>query len=382
MPALTRGLASNPPAVPAGKAKLRLFDDKLIGFLMEVRASGKVTYYCRYNDARGRQREVKIGRHGDVTIDQARKRAQEIKASAALGGDPAAERDRSRAIPTFGEFVEGRYLPYVKDKLRSYRDQESFFRLRLKAAWGRRYLDQIRPGDVAELQERLSREGLAGATINRYTAFIKRVFNVALHWEVYEGRNPAQRAQMRREQGREQFLTDDELIALFKALAVEPSRTAACAIALLAATGARRGEILGARWERVDIDRRILTVPAASSKSGRTRHIPLSDAAIRILQGLPPGASPWVFPGNDPAKPISDLKKVWGRVKERAGIDAGFVLHQLRHTYASRLVGQGRSLYEVGQLLGHASTAMTARYSHLAPARLVEAANLALPADC
>jgi site-specific recombinase XerD len=92
--------------------------------------------------------------------------------------------------------------------------------------------------------------------------------------------------------------------------------------------------------------------------------------------------SPWVFPGNDPAKPISDLKKVWVRVKERAGIDAGFVLHQLRHTYASRLVGQGRSLYEVGQLLGHASTAMTARYSHLAPARLVEAANLALPADC
>ena len=382
MPALTRGLASNPPAVPEGKAKLRLFDDKLIGFLMEVRASGKVTYYCRYNDPRGRQREVRIGRHGDVTLDQARKRAQEIKAAAALGGDPAADRDRLRAVPTFGEFVEERYLPYVKGKLRSYRDQESFFRLRLKAAWGQRYIDQIRPGDVAEFQERLAREGLSGATRNRYTAFIKRVFNVALHWEVYEGRNPAQRAQMQREHGREQFLTDAELVALFKALDVEPSQTAACAIALLAATGARRGEVLGARWERIDLDRHILTVPAASSKSGRTRYIPLSDAAIRILRRVPRCDSPWVFPGTDPAKPISDLKKVWVRVKERAGIDAGFVLHQLRHTYASRLVGQGRSLYEVGQLLGHASTAMTARYSHLAPARLVEAANLALPADC
>lgn len=380
MPALTRGLASNPPAVPEGKAKLRLFDDKLIGFLMEVRSSGKVTYYCRYNDARGRQREVRIGRHGDVTLDQARKRAQEIKAMAALGGDPAADRDRLRSVPTFGEFVEGRYLPYIKGKLRSYRDQESFFRLRLKAAWGSRYLDQIRPGDVVEFQERLAREGLSGASRNRYTAFIKRVFNIALHWEVFEGRNPAQRAQMQRERSREQFLTDTELVALFRALDVEPSRTAACAIALLAATGARRGEVLGARWERVDIDRRILTVPAASSKSGRTRHIPLSDAAIRILQRVPRGESEWVFPGADPSKPISDLKKVWMRVKERAGIDRSFVLHQLRHTYASRLVGQGRSLYEVGQLLGHASTAMTARYSHLAPARLVEAANLALPA--
>jgi len=383
MPAITRGLASSPPAVPKGKEKLRLFDDKLTGFLMEVRASGKVTFYVRYNDARGRQREVRIGRLGDVTVDQARKRAQEIKASASLGGDPAAERDRLRSVPTFGEFVEERYLPYVRDKLRSYRDQESFYRLRLKALWGKRHMDQIRPGDVAELQERLNREGLAGATINRYTALIKRVFNVALHWEVYEGRNPAQRAQMRREQGRERFLTDNELVALFKAIEVEPSQTAACAIAFLAATGARRGEVLGARWERVDVERRILTVPAVSSKSGRARYIPLSDAALRILQRVPRSNSPWVFASVvDPDKPVGDLRKTWARVKERAGIDGDLCLHQLRHTYASRLVGQGRSLYEVSQLLGHATVSMTARYSHLAPQRLVEAANLALPDVC
>jgi hypothetical protein len=202
MPAITRGLASNPPAVPDGKGKLRLFDDKLTGFLMEVRSSGKVTFYVRYNDSRGRQREVRLGRLGDVTVDQARKRAQEIKAAASLGGDPAAERDKLKAVPTFGEFVEKRYLPHVEGKLRSYRDQESFYRLRLKALWGSRHLDQVRPADVADLQELLAREGLANATINRYTAFIKRVFNVALHWESYEGRNPAQRAQMRREQGR------------------------------------------------------------------------------------------------------------------------------------------------------------------------------------
>ncbi len=90
MPAITRALASNPPAVPDGKDKLRLFDDKLQGFILEVRKTGKATFYVRYVDARSRQREVKIGRYGDITVDQARKRAQEIKASAALGGDPAA----------------------------------------------------------------------------------------------------------------------------------------------------------------------------------------------------------------------------------------------------------------------------------------------------
>jgi integrase len=378
MPTLTRALASNPPALAPGAKKMRLFDDKLTGFFMEVRNTGTVTFYVRYSSPNGRAREVRLGRLGDVTVDQARKRAQEIRAAAALGGDPAGERDRLRAVPTFSEFVEKRYLPYAKGRLRSYRDQESFYRLRLKALWGTRRLDEVRPHDVADMQERLRGERLSNATVNRYTAMIKRVFNVALHWEVYEGRNPAQRAEMRREHGRERFLTDAELVALFRALELEPSRAAACAIALLAATGARRGEALGAKWEHVDIERRIWTVPL--SKSGKRRHIPLSDAALRILARVPRvEGSPWVFPGSDPAKPIADLKKAWTRVKERAGIEGDFCLHQLRHTYASRLVGQGRSLYEVGQLLGHAGTAMTMRYAHLAPQRLLEAANLALP---
>lgn len=357
--------------------KRRWFDDKLTGFFMEVRNTGKVTFYVRHPSPNGRTREIRLGRLGDVTLDQARKRAQEIRAAAALGGDPAGERDKLRLVPTFSDYIENRYLPYAKARLRSYRDQESFYRLRLKALWGKRRLDEVRRHDVADMQERLRQDGLSNATINRYTAFVKRAFNIALHWELYDGRNPAQRAEMRREQGRERFLTDGELVALFRALELEQNRTAACAIALLAATGARRGEALGAKWEHIDVDRRIWTVPL--SKSGKRRHIPLSDAALRILGRVPRVGSPWVFPGSDPSKPIADLKKAWARVKDRAGIDGEFCLHQLRHTYASRLVGQGRSLYEVGQLLGHAGTAMTMRYAHLAPERLIEAANLALP---
>lgn len=378
MPAINRGLASMPLVVPDGATKLRLFDDKLQGFILEVRPSGVRTFYVRYRDQRGRQREVRLGRLGEVTVDQARRRAQEIKAAAALGGDPARDRDRLRSVPTFADFVELRYLPFAKDRLRSYRDHEGFYRLRLKELWGRRHLDEVKPHDVAELQDRLRREGLSNATVNRYTAFVRRVFNVALRWEVYEGRNPAQHAEMRREHGRERFLTDNELVALFRSLDLEPSRTAACAIALLAATGARRGEALGAKWEHFDFERRIWTVPL--SKSGKRRHIPLSDAALRILMSVPRhDGNPWVFTGSKPEKPIADLKKAWDRVKQRAGIEGSFCLHQLRHTYASRLVGQGRSLHEVAQLLGHAGTVMTLRYAHLAPQRLLEAASLALP---
>lgn len=379
MPAITRGLATNPPAVPDGKAKLRLFDDKLTGFIMEVRSSGAVTFYVRYRDARNRQREVRLGKLGDITVEQARRRAQELRAEASLGGDPAGDRDRLRAVPTFTDFVENRYLPFAKERLRSYRDHVGFFRLRLKALWGGRPLDEIRPQDVAALQDRLRHGGLSNATVNRYVAFVRRVFNLALRWEAYEGRNPAQHAEMRREHNRERFLTEVELRALFMALRDEPNKSAAHVLAFLAATGARKGEALGAKWEHIDYQRRLWTVPV--SKNGRRRHIPLSDAALAILERQRSWASgAFVFPGSDPDKQLADPNRAWRRAKKRAGLDKDLRIHDLRHTFASTLVGKGRSLHEVGTLLGHSQISMTMRYAHLAPARLIEAANEAVPA--
>ena len=303
MPAITRGLVNAPPAVPEGRNKLRVYDDRLTGFFMEVWPSGIVTFWVRYRNARGKTREWKVGRLGDITVDQARKAAQETRAQVALGGDPAAEREALRAVPTLSEFVEGRYLPYAKERLRSFRDQESFWRLRVKRWWGARALDEVRPHDVAELQDRLRREGLSNATVNRYVAFVRRVFALALRWRAMAGDNPAAHAEMRRETQRDRFLSEDELRALFRALEQEANRGAALAIALLAATGARRSEVLKARWEHVDWDRRLLTAPL--SKSGRRRHIPLSDAALTILRSQRDRAvGEWVFPGEDPAKPV------------------------------------------------------------------------------
>ncbi len=378
MPIINRGLVSDPPAVPEGERKLRLFDDKLPGFFIEIWPSGTITFYVRYRDPRGRGREMRIGRLGEVTADQARKKAHEIKAQARLGGDPAGERDKLKAMPTFSAFMESRYLPFVKDRIRSHLDHESFYRVRLKARWGNRRMDEIKPHDVAALQDSLRKEGLANGTINRYTAFVRRVFNLALEWEVIEGRNPARKAVMAREHHREKFLTEAELRALFLALDREPNQVAASAIALLAATGARRSEAMKARWEHIDVERRLWVVPV--SKSGRRRHIPLSDMAVRILVRQPRAdGCPWVFPGQNRKKHIGCLRNTWLSVKKAAGLDIDLWLHDLRHTFASTLVSKGRTLYEVSQLLGHSQMSMTMRYAHLAPQRLLEAANEALP---
>jgi len=145
-------------------------------------------------------------------------------------------------------------------------------------------------------------------------------------------------------------------------------------VALLLLTGARKREVLDARWECVDLRRRLLTVPV--SKSGRPRHIALSDAAVKLLEGLPrEEGMPWVFFNPKTRKPPVSIFYAWDTIRKRAGL-AGVRLHDLRHSFASFLVNSGRSLYEVQKLLGHYDPRVTMRYAHLSPGALIEAANI------
>lgn len=149
-------------------------------------------------------------------------------------------------------------------------------------------------------------------------------------------------------------------------------RPEAFAIRLLLLTGARKSEILKARWEYVRLDLRLLIVPL--SKSGKPRHIPLSDEAIAVIRTIPrqPG-NPWLFPGHAPGKPLSDLYLFWNRLRCSMGL-ADVRIHDLRHTFASFLVNAGHSLYEVQKLLGHSDPRTTMRYAHLEQASLVAVA--------
>ena len=109
------------------------------------------------------------------------------------------------------------------------------------------------------------------------------------------------------------------------------------------------------------------------SKSGKPRHIPLSDEAIAVIRAIPrqPG-NPWLFPGRAPGKPLSDLYLFWNKLRRELGL-ADVRIHDLRHTFASFLVNAGHSLYEVQKLLGHGDPRTTMRYAHLGQASLLAA---------
>src|SRR5262249_30004556 len=114
---------------PSGHKKIDYFDTAMRGFMLEVRASGGKTYYQRYTDERGRERQFKIGPADVLTLRQAKRKGTQIKAQAILGGDPQRERQERRQIPKLHAFIEEHYLPFVQTYKRSWQTDETVLRV-------------------------------------------------------------------------------------------------------------------------------------------------------------------------------------------------------------------------------------------------------------
>lgn len=270
-------------------------------------------------------------------------------------------------------FVSDIYLPHAKLRKRSWDVDERIARQHLSPAFGDRRLADIQRHEVEDWLHGLSTKGLAPATCNRILSVFKSICSLAeLRGILPAGQSPcAGVAPFKIHTQRERYLTRDEARRLMRTLE-KSNRPEAFALRLLLLTGARKSEILKARWENVRLDQRLLTVPL--SKSGRPRHILLSEAAIKVLRALPRASgNPWLFPGHAPGKPLSDIYKFWNELRRSLGL-ADVRIHDLRHTFASFLVNAGHSLYEAQKMLGHSDPRTTMRYAHLGQASLLAAA--------
>ena len=213
----------------------------------------------------------------------------------------------------------------------------------------------------------------ADSTINRYFSFIRHVLALAAK-DGHIARNPASAVTLFPEQNRTRFLSEGELRRLHGVMEPEDWRLVAFAVE----SGLRQGEQFSCRWDQVDLENGVLTLPMP--KGGRTRHVPLSEGAKTILRSFGSFASsPFVFPSvRDPLKalcPDSFLTNIFRPSLRRAGIQ-GATWHSLRHTCASRKVMAGADLLAVKELLGHRDFETTLRYAHLSPKHLRETVNL------
>lgn len=358
---------------PAGLKKVDFFDSEQRGFMLEVRRSGGKTFYQRYTDERGRERQFKIGPADVLSLSMARRKARTAAAEALVGSDPQERRAEMRTIPTLAELVRDRYLPHVKSYKRSWCTDETVLRIHILPALGFQYVDLVRAEPIAALVERMREKGYATGTTNRVVIVLRHIFNLARKWRVPGvSENPTAGINLAPDVKRERFLSLEEAQRLIASMEQDENQVAAKAIMLLLLTGGRRNEITHARWDYLDWEKRTLLVPMA--KSGKPRTIALNAAAIELLRSIPRlDLNPYILPSPLTGEPSPSLFFPWQRIRTRAGLP-DLRLHDLRHSFASFLVNKGVSLYVVQGLLGHAHTKYTQRYAHLTPDTLRDAA--------
>jgi integrase len=341
--------------------------------MLEVRYSGGKTYYQRYIDDRGRERQFKIGSASVLGLAQARRQGKTVVAQSLIGIDPHEQRAEKRASQTLAELVSTHYLPHIRAYKRSWKTDETILRVHVLPELGSRYIDTIKSQEISSLVTSMTEKGYATGTSNRVVIVLRHIYNLARKWRIPTVKdNPTAGIVLAPDVNRERFLDLDEAQRLISSIREDENSVAANAILLLMLTGARRNEVTYAKWEYVDWEKRTLLVPI--SKSGKKRTIALNAAALELLRAIPrTDDCPYIFPSPITGRPSPSLHFPWLRIKERAGLH-DMRLHDLRHSFASFLVNSGISLYVVQGLLGHAHARYTQRYAHLTPDTLLNAA--------
>ena len=374
---LTQKMLEPPFQVAPGRSREEWCDKEVPGLYVEVRATNPdwATYYLRYRNRQNKTSHERLGRTSELTLVQVRAKAKQIQAEIRLGADPRGEAKAQKEVPTLDAFFIEQYAPFAKPRKRSFVRDAQLHR-RIKDRFGSRRLNQISRQQVQSFHTELLHSGLAPATCDHHLKLLKRIFNLAIDWGVHAGANPVSRVPMFNADNRVQCLLDDSQLQRLVSVLQKDSNRAVCDIALyLLSTGARLNEALSARWEYVDRDNRVWTIPATDSKSKRGRAVPLSDSALEVLSRQDT-KSVHVFINRKTGKPYTTIAKVWDRLRKRAELPR-LRIHDLRHTLASLMLNRGRTLLETQYILGHASHQTTLRYSHLSNKTMLDAANSA-----
>lgn len=378
MPRLTKKLIESTPTPEKDRI---IFDDELPGFGLRLLPSGRKIFIIQYRVGR-RPRRLTIGLYPIFTPDTARVEATKVLAAIRTGDDPMAKKKAYNASPIVKDLA-ARYLDeHCKAHLKptTQKNNEYLVNRYILPVLGNYKVCDVDRTDIASLHQQLSSTPI---NANRILATVSKMFSLAEMWGWRaEATNPARRIKKYPENKRDRFLSKDEtkrLGAVLEEQKLYPDENLAAvfAIQLLLLTGCRVGEILGLKWDYVDLEAKCLRLP--DSKTG-AKTVYLGAHAISVLQEIKthparPVDNTHVIWGLKEGAPLNNIYKPWHRFSRMAGLDKGLRIHDLRHSFASFAVNQRLSLPMIGKLLGHTQAQTTARYAHLMDDPMKEAAD-------
>lgn len=366
---------------PLDKARIEYSVADEPGLFVECRSSAKAvpTWYLRAKKASGTNAYIRIGTIKEISLTQARKQARQLKAEHAATPKQPAEAAPAIGSMTLATFMADHYFPHAKVHKRSHKRDDQLYRIRIAPKFGHLALSAITRREVQVFHSALLAEELSPASADHHLKLLRRALNLAVQWQLLE-KNPLKGIPLFMVNNEvEAYLSDDQTQALLEVLKADANRSVCHILMFLISTGARLNEALTATWANVSVEGGVWKVDAKRSKSKKVRSIPLNSDALWVLDQLPSkGKSAYLFPSPVKAAdgkdaPYSTITRAFYRLRALAGVNIR--IHDLRHSFASRLVCNGRSLYEVQQILGHSDPKVTMRYAHLSAKALQEAAN-------
>ena len=376
-----------------GPSKYDVYDTRLAGFAIRVQPTGRMAYYCIYDRARW----IRLGAVGVLTPEQARDKAIKVLADAANGIDPHAAR-KARKAHDFETFIREEYGPWFQAHRRTGKMTVNYLLSRFPDLKSKRLSDIN-----AWLMEKWRAQRLKQvkpATVNRELVTLKAALSKAVEWGLLEfhpltkvkpskvdhigrvrfldaieeqrlrGALESREERYRQDRDRANAWRGQRDYALLPDLRAVPFVDHLKPLVLLSLnTGLRRGELFNLERQHVDLERALLTVigDTEGNKTAKARHVPLNREARAVLWDWITARQPTglLFPGRNGAR-LDNISTAWERLRREAHL-SDFRWHDLRHTFASKLVMAGVDLNAVRELLGHASLDMTLRYAHLAP---------------
>lgn len=351
-------------------------DSNVRGLTLKILPSGSKSYYIQTSTIHGERIEKRFADASVLSLADARNLAVNFLSQIAQGINPFPKTEKTEAVPTVAEFIDKQYVPHIKGYKKSWQTDVSLLTNHVLPILGSLRMDEVKRHHLVELFAKHRALHAAGST-NRLIILVRYIFNLAVRWEITGVvKNPADNIPLYPDPKKlERFLTAEDAQRLFAALEQSEAPMLKYVVAMLLLTGARKNEVLQAKWPDFDFKNRIWLIEF--NKTGKPRYVPLSEGAVDLLLSLPRvDGCDYPFANPKTKKPFVQIFWAWDTARKKAGMP-DLRIHDLRHSFASFLVNSGRSLYEVQKLLGHSQIKTTQRYAHLAQDTLLDAANIA-----
>lgn len=314
------------------------------------------SFYLYFRTKMGKERRPKLGDFPTITLDQARKIARDMLLQVAAGIDPIAEREQKRPALTVDE-VWPRYSLEHADKKKTGKEDERMYLASVPAWFKALPITEVDYNNLYKLHQGLKESPYQA---NRVLSMLAKFFNLCEKWKFRpQGSDPCKYVPRFKEEKRRRYMSKDERNNVIRLLLEKKEQypDSWAFIMLLILTGARRGEIAGARWCDLHESKLILR-NHKTDHTGEDRVIHLPKLAMEIIEGLPNTGNEELIIG------ISSPRKLWDTVRKKAGCP-DLRLHDLRHSFASIAISSGYNLSQIGELLGHRDAGTTSRYAHL-----------------